>query len=318
MIPYTVMGGEMEQSEIRKDYFLDRYVIIAPKRNKRPGKIIKKEEKSDKECYFCPAVVDQPGREKTIYEKKDSSGKWQIKVIKNKFPAVELTNPKAYGEQEIVIETPEHNKELQDLPLAHIVDVLNVYIERYKELQKIEGISYTLVFKNEGGKAGASQPHAHSQIYALPVIPPKIADESAAMDDYIRKHNSCPYCDIIKAEEGGPREIYSDDHLFVVAPYASESAYGAWFIPKRHVHSMDFLNDEEKKSLAVSLKKILTKLDEIDVAYNYFFLNSLDLESHHMVLKLAPRPNIWAGLELGTGVILNPVPPEDAAKFYKE
>jgi hypothetical protein len=52
--------------------------------------------------------------------------------------------------------------------------------------------------------------------------------------------------------------------------------------------------------------------------YNYFVQNSLDCESHHMILKLSPRPNIWAGLELGTGIIINPVTPEDAAKFYRE
>jgi UDPglucose--hexose-1-phosphate uridylyltransferase len=137
------------------------------------------------------------------------------------------------------------------------------------------------------------------------------------MDNYIRTHDSCPYCDIIKSEKNGPRVIWEDEHLFVLAPYASESPYGAWFIPKRHVHSIEMLHDNEKESFAHAMKKILSKLDEIDVSYNYFFLNSLDLESHHMVMKLAPRPNIWAGLELGTGIIINPVPPEEAAKFYQ-
>lgn len=308
----------MKKSEIRKDYFLEQYVIIAPKRNDRPIKVQKKEDEKSRDCYFCPPIIDEPGREKVLLQKKDTAGKWKIKVITNKFPALSLDNLKAYGEQEIVIETPEHNKEIHELTLEHIKDIIDVYVERYVALKKLDGISYVLVFKNEGGKAGASIPHSHSQIYALPMIPPKIAAESAAMDNYIRKHNSCPYCDIMKSEKGGPRVIWEDEHLFVLSPYASSSPYGAWFIPKRHVHSLEMLNESEKDSLAHSLKKILAKLDEIDVSYNYFFLNSLDLESHHLVLKLAPRPNVWAGLELGTGIIINPVAPEDAVKFYNE
>lgn len=307
----------MKESEIRKDYFLDRYVIIAPKRNKRPHKIIRKDEDQLQDCYFCPQIVDQPGREKVVQEVKED-GKWLIKVIENKFPALSTDNYRAYGKQEVIIETPEHNKELHEFSLEHIVKVLDVYINRYRELKETKGIKYVLVFKNEGGKAGASIPHSHSQVIALPVIPPKLEEEAYAVDDYWEKHHSCPYCDIIKKESGTKRVIWEDEHLFVLAPYASESPYGAWFIPKRHIRSIEYLHENEKMSFAHAFKKILKKLDDIDVSYNYFFLNSLDAEHHHMILKLSPRPNVWAGLELGTGVIINPVPPEEAAEFYQE
>lgn len=223
----------------------------------------------------------------------------------------------AYGKQEVIIETPKHGIEIHELPLDHIVDVIDVYADRYKELMKQDGICYTIVFKNEGGKAGASIPHSHSQIISLPMIPPKIAKESAAIDKYIEKHDACPYCDIMKSEKDGPRVIMEDEHLFVLSPYASESPYGVWFIPKRHIRTINDLNQEEKLSIARAFKKILGKLDEIDASYNYFIQNSLDLESHHMIIKLAPRTNIWAGLELGTGVIINSVPPEEATKFYQ-
>lgn len=306
----------MEESEIRKDYFLDRYVIIAPKRNKRPNKILKREEASSEGCFFCRPKIDRD--EKTISQVKDENGNWIIKVIKNKYPALTIDNLKAYGKQEIVVETPEHNVEIHELSLEHIVKIFDVYIERYVYLSKLKGICYTVVFKNEGGKAGASVPHSHSQIIALPMIPPKLSEEASAMDDYIRKNNSCPYCDIIESEKRGPRVIWEDEHFFVLSPYASESPYGAWFIPKRHVHSIEYLHENEKLSLAKAMKKLLSRLDDIDVSYNYFFQNSLDCESHHLVLKLSPRPNVWAGLELGTGVIINPVSPEEAVKFYNE
>ena len=81
---------------------------------------------------------------------------------------------------------------------------------------------------------------------------------------------------------------------------------------------MEQLTSAEKASFAKALKQMLVKLDQIDVAYNYFFHNSVNGEDYHMHLKLEPRPNVWAGLELGTGVIINPVTPEAATKFYRE
>lgn len=306
------------QSEIRKDYFLDRYVVFAPKRLKKPQKVYQKPETKIEKCVFCPPLVDDKTKQIQIKDYFVEGGQWKVKVIGNLYPALTLNNVKAYGEQEIIIETPEHGKEIHELPLDHIEKVFDVYADRYNYLMKKEGICYTIVFKNEGGKAGASIEHSHSQVISLPMIPPKIAHEASAIDDYMKKNNSCPYCDIIKSESGGPREIFSDSHFFVLAPYASESPYGAWFIPKRHIRLLSDLNAEEKRSLAKFFKKILAKLDELDISYNYFFQNSLELEPHHLIIKLAPRPNIWAGLELGTGIIINPILPEVAAEFYRQ
>ncbi|MBW6432048.1 hypothetical protein K0A96_02590 [Patescibacteria group bacterium] len=311
------MEGIIE-SEIRKDYFLDRYVIIAPKRGKKPKKTtIKRDVSADRECYFCCPQVDDPKNQIQIKDYKDSSGNWEIKVIGNLYPALTLENIKAYGEQEIVIETPRHGIEIHELSLEHIVKIFDAYIDRYKHLKKTTGICHTQIFKNEGGRAGASIPHAHSQIISLPLVPPKIAKEALAINAYIDKNGTCPHCDIIKSEKGGPRVILEDEHLFVLSPYASESPYGAWFIPKRHIGSIEDLNHAEKYSLAKAFKKVLGKLDEIDVSYNYFIQNAVDDYDHHMLIKLAPRPNIWAGLELGTGVIINSVSPEEAARFYR-
>lgn len=306
------------KSEIRKDYFLDKYVIIAPKRGQRPKKItVKPNEMTSSDCYFCRPQVDDPDKQIQLKNYNGPDGKWEIKVIGNLYPALSLDNLSAYGSQEIIIETPEHQKELHELSLEHIVRIFDVYEDRYKHLMSQPGVCYTLVFKNEGGKAGASIPHAHSQLIALPLVPPKLRHEAEAVNRYYDEKGTCPYCDVIKSEAGGPREIYSDEHLFVVAPYASDSPYGAWFIPKRHVRTIGDLEQQEKLSLARALKMTLSKLDEIDVSYNYFLQNALDLEAHHLILKLSPRPNVWAGLELGTGIIINSVPPEEAARFYK-
>ena len=93
----------MRKSEIRKHYFQDKYVIISPKRAKRPHSTkIKKEKEEIRECFMCPDFK----KDKSIYEIKGKDKKWMIKVIKNGFPAFTLDSKFAYGKQEIVIETP--------------------------------------------------------------------------------------------------------------------------------------------------------------------------------------------------------------------
>jgi UDPglucose--hexose-1-phosphate uridylyltransferase len=305
----------MERSEIRKDYFQNKYVIIAPKRARRPHKVLKKEEDQISACYFCPDKIE---RELVASSLPNSIKNWQVLSVMNKFPALTQNNHHAFGRQEVIIETPDHDKELHELGIEQIQLVVEMYIERFEELRKIKGVKYVIVFKNEGGKAGASISHSHSQVIALPIIPPQIKEEYQAYSKYMVEEGHCPYCDIIIKEKGKNRVVWEDDNLFVVAPFASEFPYGAWFIPKRHFRTMADMNFSEKRSLAHALKATLAKLDKIDVAYNYFLHNSVNGEDYHMHLKLEPRPNVWAGLELGTGIIINPVPPEDAAHFYRK
>jgi len=304
----------MEKSEIRKDYFKEAYVIIAPNRAKRPQKIQKTEDEAWKGCFFCPDNF----KEKNItYQDNNQNGAWEIVSFLNDYPAVSLDNPKAYGQAEVIVETRKHGLDINNFSVNHIVRIFDAYINRYLELKKIDGIKHVIVFKNEGGKAGASIAHAHSQVIALPLIPPKIEAEAQAYEKYQQEHGTCPFCDAINKEIGGPRVIWEDDNLFVLAPYASESPYGAWFLPKRHIHAISDLNHSEKESFAKSMKIVLGKLDEFGIAYNYFVENLVNSNDYHMHIKLAPRPNIWAGLELGTGIIVNPVAPEHAAEIYR-
>lgn len=304
----------MDKSEIRKDYFKDQYVIIAPNRAKRPQSIVKPEPEVFKVCYFCPKNFDHKN---ITYQDDNKNGNWEIVSVINKFPAVSLDNPRAYGQAEVIIETREHGLDINDFSVEHIVRIFNAYINRYEELRKIDGIKHVIIFKNEGGKAGASIPHTHSQVIALPLLPPKVREEAEAYDRYYLENNDCPFCDIIKKEIGSPRVIWEDENLFVLSPYASESPYGAWFIPKRHIRTISELSQSEKESFGKAMKMILGKLNEFGISYNYFVENAVNSMDYHMKLKLQPRPNIWAGLELGTGIIINPVSPERASEIYR-
>lgn len=303
----------MKKPEIRKDYFKEEYVIIAPNRAKRPHRTGDIAETAGV-CHFCPNAFHD---ETITYQDNGRGGEWEIIAILNKYAALDLENHSAYGQAEIIVESRRHGLQLDDFSVDHIVRVFNAYIDRFIALRSIEGIKHVIVFKNKGGKAGASIAHTHSQVMALPILPPKVENEAKAYNKYRLLNNSCPYCDVLQLEKDSSRVVWQDDHLMALSPYASQAPYGVWIIPKRHINLMSDLNYKEKKSIAEALKRVLGKLDECGISYNYFMENAVNDEDYHMHIKIEPRPNIWAGLELGTGVVINPIEPEYAAKLYR-
>lgn len=305
------------KSEIRKDYIQDRYVIIAPKRGKRPHDVERPEilnQSKKKICVFCPAQVDNKKSLLTIGPKK----RWYIKVLPNAFPAVSVDNPKAYGRQEVVIETPNHILELEDLPREHLVKLFEAYATRTRAISKDKQIEYILVFKNNGGSAGASLQHAHSQIFATAFLPPHLFDKSQKALAYRLQHGTCVYCDIIKKEEKGPRHIWHDKNIIAFTPYASFHNYETWIMPFRHIDNVTDLNDGEKLSITKILKHILRQIGHLHLPYNYYFHQIIHDKDQHFYIKVTPRGNVWAGVEIGSGLIINAVPPEDAAKYYRK
>lgn len=308
------MAHTTHTSELRKHYFLDSYVIIAPARNLRPDSFSKNAQAHVTPDQNCPFDHNE---EPTVW-RAPRTGSWRVKVVRNKFSALSLDNPQAFGVQEVIINTPDHNTEFSDLSTNHIEEIFSAYRHRLTELSKLVGIRYVLAFKNDGPLAGASVAHAHCQVFALPIVPPKIARESDALNHYWDSHNTCAYCDAITWESHQKVRIIAQDKSFIViAPYASTHALEAWVVPKRHVNKFTELHSSELQSLAVIMKKLTAKLDSAMISFNYLLQESLANQDHHFVLKVEPRTTKFAGAELGTGVIINPVPPEYAALWYQ-
>ncbi|MFH1583082.1 MAG: DUF4931 domain-containing protein [Candidatus Falkowbacteria bacterium] len=303
----------MLKSEIRKDYLTDKYVIITPCRAKRPRDIREQTIISRvSDCPFCPEKINP----KNILDQIDGP-EGKILSIKNIFPAVTLDNKKAYGTQEVIIETPDHKKELHDLGEGQIEALLRMYAKRTLALSNVKNIEYILCFKNQGSKAGASIVHAHSQIFATDVAPPEIIEEFTAAKAYQMEHKICAHCDIIKKEIKSPRKIYEDNAIASFTPYASQYHYEAWIFTKRHLDNINKLNDGEFRAFAKILKKILVKLSGFNLSFNYFLHQSISDHDQHFYLKIQPRDSVWAGVELGSGIVINSVSPEEAAKFFK-
>lgn len=302
--------------EIRVDYVHDRQVIIAPNRAKRPH---------DQSLTPLPPPMDpeddafSPERLKSVPALMTIGGRknWRIKVIDNIYPVLSPDNPSAYGHQEVVVETPDYGVELASLPESHIADVLRVYAQRVRALQKDKKVRYILVFKNNGGRAGASINHAHSQIFASNYVPPHIVTRRLRAMEHQILHNRDYYSDLLIREEGGPRWVSSGSYVCALTPYASMYNYEAWIMPWRRVDNVSQLEDVEIKEMAKYLKKILMKLNQEGIPYNYYLHQAVGDRFEHLYLRISPRRDVWAGLELGSRLVVNSVSPEAAADFYR-
>ncbi len=308
----------MTRSEIRQDYIHDRVVIIAPGRKKRPHDFpqttIVREDKGPSSCSFCP---EQLKNTKALYTVGHGL-RWKVKVIKNIFPIVSPESKDTYGYQEVVIDTPDHNVDFADLAIEHLVTILEVFGKRIRTLERDPKIKYILTFKNHGGKAGASITHAHSQIFASSFLPPHIVDKRKRAEGYQIQKGSCYYEDIMNKERRNRvRWVDGDEHVGVFCPYASSYNYETWILPWRHVDNLSNITAAERYSLASHLKRLLLRLETIGLPYNLFAHQVVKDKDEHLYFRVAPRGDVWAGLELGSRLIVNTVPPEDAAKFFR-
>lgn len=301
---------------IRMDYIHDRAVIIAPGRRKRPHQFHQETlppPPPAETCVFCPRNL----RGVASLGRVGPRRAWRANVIRNVFPIVSYDNPRAFGTQEVVIETPHHNVELAELPVRHIAELLHLYGQRTTALSRNRRIGYVLIFKNQGGRAGASIAHAHSQIFASEFIPPHIRTKLIRAQEYRITHGQCYYCHLMDDERGGPRWITENREVVAFTPYASSYNYEVWVMPKRDIDNVAQLSDRERASLARVLKRLLVRLQSLGLPYNYYLHQNVRDREEHLYLRLCPRRDVWAGIELGSRMIVNTVPPEEAAAFYR-
>ncbi len=275
--------------ELRKDFLEDRYALVAPNRAKRFGK--------NKRCPFC--------------NQKD-------RVLQNKYPAFSPSFPKAYGRQEVIIDTPDHDRLLADLSVAEIAELIKVYGQRLKAMKKDRRIRQVMILKNHGAEAGASKAHEHSQIIGMEFVPPHLEEKTHREHIYQARTGRCPYCDELKKELKGKRLIFSDKNTAALAPFASQYAHEALIFPRRHIDNIAGLSVKERVSIAKALKGILLGIKKLGVPYNFYMHEKVLDRDQHLYIKVTPRGAHLGPVEIGMGLNINPVSPEEAAKFYRK
>lgn len=228
------------------------------------------------------------------------------------------------GAHEVVIETPVHDQPLQALDPDRLWRVLWAWRTRIQDLKRDSRFVSVTVFKNHGRAAGARLDHAHSQLTALPVVPPVLAEKLQGAARHLSTTGRCIFCDLIAQElQAGARIIADDDVVLALAPFASRVPFETWLIPRGHAARFEDASDAALEVLATSIKSIMAKIDWAleRPAYN-MVLHTAPLSGEadaafHWHLEILPRVTRYSGLEWGTGVHRNPVSPEQSAQVLR-
>jgi len=327
-------------SEIRRDLVKNNWVAIVADMALKPrdfpiNKRGIERVGNDIYCPFCEGNESSTPPEIFAHRNGGSIANtpgWSIRIIPNKFSVFHLdgvlerkhsgiySNYNGVGSQEVIIETPEHGIDLHEFEPERIAVIIGVLKQRYNVLSADNRIKYIQVYKNRGIFAGASLEHSHSQIMGLPFVP----RENSGVVDYYQKNGRCLLCDIIDQEgQSGSRVVYESRHFLLICPYASRFSYETWVIPRRHCEHFGEISGEEINDLAMVFKKftgaMLHSLQ--DPAYN-LVLNTAPVNvphqpGFHWYMEITPRLLVAAGVEIATGLYMNPVAPELSADLFR-
>jgi UDPglucose--hexose-1-phosphate uridylyltransferase len=334
--------------ELRKDPVTEGWVIVSTERRKRPTDFPSLPEEEDHAgCPFCPGNEDKTPPEIIAFGRdggKPNTPGWKVRVVPNKFPALGIEGEldrrglgmydlmNGIGAHEVIIETPDHNRHLKDSTVEEIQLVLRAYQQRMEDLLRDPRLRYTLIFKNQGGQAGASLHHPHSQLIATPVTPKKVREELIGSQRYWELKERCVFCDIIRQEQDtGDRIVYENEAFVAFCPFASRFPFEVWILPKKHSPDFHTITPGHIPFLADMLRIVLGKLASAlgNPQYNYIlhtgparfarrgYWETIE-QDYHWHLEIIPRLTKIAGFEWGTSFYINPTPPEEAASYLRE
>jgi UDPglucose--hexose-1-phosphate uridylyltransferase len=268
--------------------------------------------------------------------KPDTPG-WTVRVVSNKFPALKIEGnldkrgigifdlSNGVGAHEVIIENPDHNKDLADLSRDEIKNVILKYRSRSLDLENDLRFRYILLFKNHGEAAGASLEHSHTQLVALPIVPKRVKEELKGAENYFKYRERCVFCDIIAQEfQEKERIIFENNSFLAFCPFVSRFPFEVWLLPKVHNPEFKSIDDNTIYDMADALKDVLmrVKIRLNDPAYNFIIHTSPirdgSNEEFHWHLELMPKLTNVAGFEWGSGLYINPTSPEMNAKCLRE
>ena len=191
--------------------------------------------------------------------------------------------------------------------------------DRLEEHASQPNLRYTQAIVNSGREAGASLEHPHGQLLGMSFIPRELAEEQARFARFV---GSCLLCTTMEAEEdSGERVIYANDHVVVVCPFWSAVPYEMLVIPREHNPHLHKSPTEDLIAVGEGIRRTLAQLAESvgDVAYNIVFHSAPYRvgEPYHWHAHIWPKATTTAGFELGTGVAINVISPEEAAETLR-
>jgi UDPglucose--hexose-1-phosphate uridylyltransferase len=333
-------------SQFRKDVFTGRWVIVAEAEAVRPADF--RFKKFTRETTFCPfcethEASTPPEIFAIRYSGSPANGPgWKVRVVPNSQLRLRIEGnlgrrPEGFhdmmngiGADEVIIETPRHDRSLHELEVNDVEDVIRTWVARIVDLERDKRLRYVLIFKNHGEEAGAHTiTHSISQLMALPVTPRVIKAKLMAARDYYALKERCIYCDVLQQELTGRKRLVAETDDFVsFAPFASRSPFELSVFPKFHSSAFSRTSSTQVAGLAQLLRDVLGRLDKTlgGAPFNLALQDRPFLrpregywktieEDFHWHLEVLPQVIGLTGFERASWFFYNPVPPELAAHY---
>jgi UDPglucose--hexose-1-phosphate uridylyltransferase len=293
-------------SLLRHDPLSGRDVIVAAGRAARPTTFAAPDDAgaSAAACPFCPGEehTTPPEVARTGGGDPDRPG-WQVRAFPNLYPIVEA--------HEVVVLAPDHRSfgELHDGEATAVFGVLRDHVHAHLAAGHVYGVAIV----NHLKAAGASIAHSHAQVFALDVVPPAVEQAVAR----VRAAGT----DLVRADAADEALLVRRDGAITVwCPYASASPYQLRLAHDAAGARFDLAHDDVLATIAVALRDALRRLRDVlgDVPYNVVVHTApRDEEPFHWYVEVIPRVTVPAGFEQATGILVNTVPPDQAAETLR-
>jgi UDPglucose--hexose-1-phosphate uridylyltransferase len=308
-------------NELRQDPLTGDWISVSPHRGARaflPPK---------EACPLCPSTEEYLS---------EIPGPFDVAVFENRNPSFgpdqELIAPegdvfnrtaKATGRCEVVVFSPEHTGSLAGQTPERFRTVVDAWIDRTKELSKIDGVQQVFIFENRGEEIGVTLHHPHGQIYAYPFVTPttkKLQQQiEAAGEDFFEN--------LLASESNTQRVLIETEDFISFVPFAARWPIEIHILPKRHLRDLTELNESETQQFAQIYQKLLGALDALyDSPTPYIAAIHQapkgDSNIRMMVKITSPRRaanklKYLAGSESAMGAFITDVAPESIAEMIK-
>ena len=319
--------------ELRIDPLSGLKVIVAGERGARPGAWLDVEPRppvDPERDPFAAGHEDQTPPE--VYALREDGGGWKVRVVPNLYPALTPGEPgtaedplgsgrgepdlftarPALGAHEVIVNAPDPVSSLAELPPEQVETAMSVWRER---MRVHADAAYVHVIVNEGKEAGASLPHTHAQLYALPFVPAAVARERERFTAYSNRMGGRNLLGDLVQEEVRRRErvVAIDDEAVALCPFGARVPFHLQVVPRRPTARFSDEGPLGARMLHQALNRLAAVLGSLPPLNMWVRTAPRDAERFCWRIELLPRLAQLAGLEIGTGVHLNVLAPEDAA-----
>jgi UDPglucose--hexose-1-phosphate uridylyltransferase len=224
---------------------------------------------------------------------------------------------RATGAWKTVVAPPREHRPLHAVGTAIIGQLLEGVRAEISAARDDGSIEYVQVVQNWGAQAGARTNHLCLDIYDLPQVPHRVGEELGGSARFVIREGECPFCRLVREEVRGERLVWQDASSVAFSPYASRSPFEVWVVPRDHEADFGRATPEAVASTAEALRQVLGRLAVLDHPPYNLVLHTAPLRervdtTYHWHWEIHPRLREIAGLELGTGLPVNPVSPEEA------